>query len=393
MQIKKAYLLKEYKRKLVIFIIAGETSGDNLGENLLLELKRLSKNEIKIYGVGGEKMISQGLIPLFDIKHLSIMGIFEVASKIPNIFKLLKLSKEKIIEIKPDFVITIDAPGFNLRLQKSIKNLKLKRIHYVAPSVWAWKGYRAKKISKFLDHLLVLYPFEKDFFTVHGLDTTFIGHPIAFDKNYKSNNYYIEESLKDKSLIKIGLLPGSRVGEIDKLMPTFIKSASLISKRYKKVKFYVVSVKGFKNKLTKYFSNSSLNYYITDDQNEKYNIYSKIDFAICASGSVTMELARAGTPMLVLYKLNYITWYIVKFLAKVNTATILNIILKDNFIPELFQKNVNENNIYNIIKNYIDDKDKRYNQTKKLNISINKMKNINGNPSYIAAKTILNYYN
>ena len=116
-----------------------------------------------------------------------------------KIIKLLKLTKRKIIEIRPDFVITIDAPGFNFRLQKSIKNLNLKRIHYVAPSVWAWKSYRAKKISKILDHLLVLYPFEKEYFTVHGLKTTFTGHPIAFDNKYSSNDYYFESSLKSKS--------------------------------------------------------------------------------------------------------------------------------------------------------------------------------------------------
>ena len=393
MQIMKACLLKEYKnKKLKIFIIAGELSGDNLGEGLLYELKKLTSNNIEIYGVGGEKMISQGLKPIFDIKYLAIMGIFEVITKIPKIIKLLKLTKRKIIEIKPDIVITIDAPGFNFRLQKSIKNLNLKRIHYVAPSVWAWKSYRAKKISKILDHLLVLYPFEKEYFTVHGLNTTFTGHPIAFDNKYRSNNYYFESSLKSKSILKIGILPGSRIGEIEKLLPILIKSASIINNNYDKVRFYIVAAKGYKNNISKYFIDTDLDYYITDDQNEKYNIFPNIDFVLCASGTVTIELARALTPMLVLYKLNYITWFIVKKLAKVKTATILNIILKENFIPELFQNDVDENKIYKITKNFIDDINLRKNQIIKLKDSVNKLKNMNGNPNYIAATEILKYF-
>ncbi|MFP6779818.1 MAG: lipid-A-disaccharide synthase [Alphaproteobacteria bacterium] len=379
-------------KKLKIFIIAGELSGDNLGEGLLYELKKITSNNIIIYGVGGEKMISQGLKPIFDIKHLSIMGIFEVITKIPKIIKLLKLTKRKIIEIRPDIVITIDAPGFNFRLQKSIKELNLKRIHYVAPSVWAWKSYRAKKIAKFLDHLLVLYPFEKEYFTIHGLNTTFTGHPIAFDSQYRYNDYYFEPSLKNKSILKIGILPGSRISEIEKLLPIIIKSASIININYDKVRFYVVTVKGYKNNISKYFSNTDLDYYITDDQNEKYNIFTNIDFVLCASGTVTIELAKALTPMLVLYKLNYVTWYIVKILAKVKTATILNIILKENFIPELFQNDVNEDKIYNITKNFIDDNNIRKNQIIKLEDSVNKLKNINGNPNYIAAMEILKYY-
>ena len=166
---KKVYLLKEFeskklinKKKIKVFIVAGELSGDLLGEGLIIELKKMT-NDIEIFGVGGSKMIAQGLKPIFNIKFLSIMGIFEVILKIPKVIKLLNLAKSKIIEINPDIVITIDAPGFNFRLQKSIKSLGIKQIHYVAPSVWAWKSYRAKKITKFLDHLLVLFHLKKNF--------------------------------------------------------------------------------------------------------------------------------------------------------------------------------------------------------------------------------------
>ena len=398
MPIKKVYLLKEFNnkklsqdKKFKIFIIAGELSGDILGEGLINQLKKLSQNKIEIYGVGGAKMIAQGLKPIFNIKSLSIMGIFEVLLKIPSILMLLKLAKNKIIEINPDIVITIDAPGFNLRLQNSIKDLKIKQIHYVAPSVWAWKSYRAKKIAKFLDHLLVLFPFEKNLFLKEGLNTTFVGHPIAFDNKFINNKYYTEKSLNNKAITKIAMLPGSRLGEIEKLMPVFIKSAILLNKDYKSIKFYVVTLKEYRNKILGYFAKTNLDYYVTDNHEEKYNIYSKVNFVLCASGTVTIEVAKASTAMLVVYKLNFITWFIVRAMVKIKTATILNIISKDNIIPELFQKEVNETNIHGIIKKYLENSKLRNKQINKLNIAVNKLKNGDTNPSYIAAKLVLNY--
>ena len=398
MPIKKVYLLKEFNnkklsqdKKFKIFIMAGELSGDILGEGLINQLKKLSQNKIEIYGVGGAKMIAQGLKPIFNIKSLSIMGIFEVLLKIPSILMLLKLAKNKIIEINPDIVITIDAPGFNLRLQNSIKDLKIKQIHYVAPSVWAWKSYRAKKIAKFLDHLLVLFPFEKNLFLKEGLNTTFVGHPIAFDNKFINNKYYTEKSLNNKAITKIAMLPGSRLSEIEKLMPVFIKSAILLNKDYKSIKFYVVTLKEYRNKIQGYFAKTNLDYYVTDNHEEKYNIYSKVNFVLCASGTVTIEVAKASTAMLVVYKLNFITWLIVRAMVKIKTATILNIISKDNIIPELFQKEVNETNIHGIIKKYIENSKLRNKQINKLNIAVNKLKNGDTNPSYIAAKSVLNY--
>ena len=392
-------MLKEFeskklinKKKIKVFIVAGELSGDLLGEGLIIELKKMT-NDIEIFGVGGSKMIAQGLKPIFNIKFLSIMGIFEVILKIPKVIKLLNLAKSKIIEINPDIVITIDAPGFNFRLQKSIKSLGIKQIHYVAPSVWAWKSYRAKKITKFLDHLLVLFPFEKKFFIKEGLSTTFVGHPIAFDDYYNNNQYFLEKSLNENALKKIVILPGSRISEIKKLMPVFIKAAELLNKNYKEIKFYIVTLTEYKTIIMEYFKDTNLNFYITSSHDERYNIYGKVDFALCASGTVTMELAKASTAMLVVYKLHFITWFILKAMVKVKTATIINIILKENVIPELFQQDVNEFNIHRIIKSYLDDDNLNKIQIKKLKIAINELKSGTNDPSYIAAKSVLSYIN
>ena len=174
-------------------------------------------------------------------------------------------------------------------------------------------------------------------------------------------------------------------------MPVFINSAKLLNNDYKSIKFYVVTLEQYKTKIEQYFNKTNLDYYITDKHEEKYNIYSNVDFVLCASGTVTMEVAKASTAMLVVYKLNIITWIIVKALVKVKTATILNILLKENIIPELFQKDVNEYNIYRIIREYLDNAKLRQQQIVKLNTAINKLKNGDENPSYISAKTIISY--
>ena len=218
------------KKNIRIFIIAGEKSGDELGGALIHELKKIYNN-IEFLGIGGNKMISQGLNSIINIKLLSIMGITEVLLKIPRILKLLKFTEKEILKFKPDILITIDSPGFNLRLQNKLKDKDMKRVHYVAPSVWAWKSYRAKQMSKYLDLLLVLFPFEKKFFIKEGLSTVFVGHPIAYDNQYLRNEFYNEKSLNNKSILKIALLPGSRLSEIKKLFPIFIETAKMLRKK------------------------------------------------------------------------------------------------------------------------------------------------------------------
>ena len=171
----------QYKK--TIFIIAGEISGDQLGGILLKKLKT-SNNSLHFYGIGGKNLLELGLKPIFSMEKISLMGLIEVLPKIPELLSLIKLTVNKIIDIKPDLIITIDAPGFNFRILKKLKqlNVNIPNIHVVAPTVWAWKANRAKKIASYVDNLFVLYPFEKKYFTPHGLKTFFIGHPLLEKK-------------------------------------------------------------------------------------------------------------------------------------------------------------------------------------------------------------------
>ena len=198
----------QYKK--TIFIIAGEISGDQLGGILLKKLKT-SDNSLQFYGIGGKNLLELGLKPIFSMEKISLMGLIEVLPKIPELLSLIKLTVNKIIDIKPDLIITIDAPGFNFRILKKLKqlNVNIPNIHIVAPTVWAWKANRAKKIASYVDNLFVLYPFEKKYFIPHVIKTYFIGHPLVETIN-KSKNILNKRKKK-----YISIFPGSRKNEIN----------------------------------------------------------------------------------------------------------------------------------------------------------------------------------
>ncbi|MDA9559193.1 lipid-A-disaccharide synthase, partial [Alphaproteobacteria bacterium] len=204
----------QYKNK--IFISVGEISGDQIASLIMKEL--IENHKIELQGIGGNNLKKLGLKSLFPLKEISIMGLLEVIPKIPKLISLISLTVNKILLFKPDIIITVDAPGFNFRVLKKIKkyNLNTKIIHIVAPTVWAWKSGRAKKISSFINHLFVLYPFEKKFFTPHGLKTYFIGHPLLENINNnlsKSKKQMLFNNKKKKKSISI--FPGSRKNEIE----------------------------------------------------------------------------------------------------------------------------------------------------------------------------------
>jgi lipid-A-disaccharide synthase len=198
----------QYSKK--IFIIAGEVSGDQLGSILLKKLKN-SNNSIHFCGVGGENLLKSGLRPIFPMERISLMGLVEVLPKIPELLSLIKLTVNKIINIQPDLIITIDSPGFNFRVLKKLKklNVNIPNIHVVAPTVWAWKANRAKKIARYVDNLFVLYPFEKKYFTPHGIKTYFIGHPLVEKININ------KISINNDKKKYISIFPGSRKNEIN----------------------------------------------------------------------------------------------------------------------------------------------------------------------------------
>ena len=250
------------KKRIKVYLIATEPSGDVIGSNLIKSLKKEKKIKVKIYGIGGTKMISSGLVKsLFPIKKLSIFGIFEIIPNIFNIFNLLNKTEKDLIKIKPNLLVTIDSPDFNFRILKRIsKKIPFtKKIHYVAPTVWAWRSGRAKYLSNYVDKLLTILPFENKYFTKHNLKTKFVGHPIyEIKKNKKINkkNLYIKYKIKNGSKI-ISFLPGSRLSELKKSLPVLIETINIIRNHSNfkiHVLFYILP------HLRKYFNKYKFNF-------------------------------------------------------------------------------------------------------------------------------------
>ena len=351
-----------------LYVIAGEPSGDFLGAEALKNLKKTSNLEIR--GVGGGLMTSEGLKSLFDIKKISVGGLWEV---IPHIFKIKKIidnTVDDIIKTNPDVLFTIDSPGFCFRVAKLVrkKNPKIKLIHLVAPSVWAWRAGRAAKLAKLYDQLLTLFDFEPKYFTKHGLKTIFVGHP-AIDVFQESN-----ENKSDTILI----LPGSRIQEITSLLPIFLESLKDIN-----VKRFVIPSLPHLEPIIKTITKDR-NIDIVSSEVEKAKLYKSAKLAIVASGTATLQLALSGCPMIVCYKLSGISYRIVKSLVKVKYISLVNIILNKTVVPELIQDECNAKSITNTINNL----NYRY-QIEEFKNLRNRLKPIDLTPSEKIAETIL----
>ncbi|MEE2694752.1 MAG: hypothetical protein VX976_00165 [Pseudomonadota bacterium] len=323
-----------------LVIIATEPSGDYLGFQLIKSLKKKKKIEIK--GVGGELMESLGFNSWVPMSNFNAIGIYEVIIRIFKFLKLFNIIIKSIRDFNPQLIITIDSPSFNYRLVKKIQDLRknTKFVHYVAPSVWAWKPYRAKIFSRLYDKIFTLFNFEPPYFTKYGLKAEFIGHQ-TFYGNYTK--------LKKKKIILF--LPGSRVVEIRNNMK---KMKNIISKginEFKDFRFYILTFKR-NEKLIRNFVNNS-NVFIESDFKKKQQLMSQSFLAVTASGSVTLELIKYKTPMVVVYNTHFITRILIKSMVKVKFASLINIVCKKEVVPEFLFEKFSCSNVINEMKKLV----------------------------------------
>ena len=378
--------MKIYK-KPKIYIVAGEPSGDILGDQLIKSLQ--TKFDSPIFnGVGGEKMQSNNFRSLFDMSHISIFGIFPVIKKLFFLLRKINDVVNDIVQIKPDIIILIDSPDFNHRVAKKIKRYlpDIPIICYVAPTVWAWRHGRAKKMSKYFNYLLSVIPFEVNFFEKYGLKTTYVGHPFIEkvkkidDKNF-SNQFDLLNG--DKTII---FLPGSRRSEIERHSP--IMSQAIEYLRSQDLKINILIATGHKqlNQIREYFPDIKV---ITDD-NEKYSLFKIADFACAASGTVTLELGLTETPTIVIYKMDKFTWFFISRMVKVKFVSLVNLILGRESSKELLQDNYTKENLIDEINKLLLDSEIQEKQIKDLKeFKLIMKKNIN-NPSENASNIIKN---
>ena len=366
--------------KKKIFVIAGEISGDQLGATFLNNIKKSKK--VELHGIGGSKLLKLGLIPIFNMDRISVMGLIEVIPKIPELLFLINFTIKKIIEINPDLIITIDSPGFNFRVLKKLNKIKpnLQNIHIVAPSVWAWKASRAKSISAYVNNLFVLFPFEKKYFIPHGIKTHFIGHPLV--EIIKSNNNF-SNNYKKKY---ISIFPGSRRFEIINHLELILGSISEVSTNHD---YLVVAVENHISLIETIIKKYKLNKLIKIiPRSRKEEAINNSILAIAVSGTITLELALNKIPFFTVYKLNFLSYFFLKNLVFVKYITLVNIIFNKQIVPELIQKKFNKDNIkkyfFILLKK---EKDYKY-QLEKFKELENLLKNNNKLPSYLASNLI-----
>jgi len=331
-----------------IFILTGEPSGDKLASKVISKLQKNNPN-IEYACVGGIHLNSLGIKSIFSLKEITHIGFTSVLLNIFKINNKINKTVEEIIRFNPDILFSVDSPDFTLRVAEKVKKLnnKIKTIHYVAPQVWVWREGRVKKFKKFLDHILLLFDFEKKYFDKENIPNTFVGHPFL---EQESNNKIDLSNIKLNDKKIISLFSGSRTSEVNLLLPILIDFINMMNKRFNNFTFIFHATNDNKNLISKKVHNTHLkNVEVISDENIKKQILNKSIFAVSKSGTVSLEICNAKVPSIIIYKMNFLNFLIVKMLVKIKFVNIINIINNKEIIPELIQKECNAKEIYNSV--------------------------------------------
>ena len=351
-----------------IYLIAGEPSGDALGASLMNSLNIQFGGKVRFCGVGGDKMTKEGLRSLFPMKDITLMGFIEILPHIPRILMKIRMVIRDIKKKRPDCLVTIDSPEFNFRVGRVIKRkVNIPIIHYVAPSVWAYRPNRARKISKFLDHILVLFPFEPPYFVDVGIPTTFVGHPLCEKiKSFEQRDHknFITSIKADNDDIFISVLPGSRVGEINKHIELFRKVIEKLSLKYPKLKVLMPVAEGLEDEIKSLIISWPVPVHLIIGENDKYTAFHSSKVALAVSGTVTLELGLCNVSMVVAYRANFISAAIAKKIVNIENISLSNIIIGQAIAPEFLQEDANVYNISKAIEKLLDSELERENQLK-----------------------------
>jgi lipid-A-disaccharide synthase len=330
-----------------IAIVAGESSGDLLGSHLIKSLKS-ARSDLKFIGIAGPKMMKEDAVSFFSMEELSVRGYFEVFRKLFHLIKLRKKLLNQILKEKPDLFIGVDAPDFNFWIEKQLKKKGVTVIHYVSPSIWAWRGNRLRKIKKSIDHMLTIFPFEKNIYSKANIQATFVGHPLAELIPLYPNKKKAQNKLKIIKATKvIALLPGSRQGEVKWHAQLLIDSATEISKKIRDVKFLVpLPTRETYDIFSKtLFKNTHAELDIQLLIGHASDAINAADLVIVASGTATLETALYKKPMIVIYKMSSISWQILKRMRYLPFVSLPNILLNKFLVPELLQSDATSENI------------------------------------------------
>ena len=324
-----------------VFLIAGEPSGDALGASLIKGLKAQGVTQEGIFGIGGDLMAEEGLKSLLPMQELCVMGLWEVLGQLPRLLHLIQGVVEEVEKRQPDVVVTIDLPDFNFRVAEKLKKrgiFKGKIVHYVAPTVWAWRADRAKKIAAYLDGVMCLFPFEPPYFEKHGLKAEYVGHPlIEMDKSgFDGPTFRHARGIEDSDIC-LGVFFGSRVRELKAHSKIFLETMDVLEEQYSNIHFIIPTLPNLEFEVLELVGSIGKSVHVVTEQNKKWDAIAACNAALAVSGTMGLELAYMGAPHAIAYKAHPLTWLILKLVVKTQYAHLANILLKDEVVPEFLQ--------------------------------------------------------
>ncbi len=370
-----------------IFILTGEPSGDKLAAEVIKELKK-SKMVIEYLSVGGQHLNSIGIKSIFNQRDITYIAFTDILLNIFKIKRKINETVKKILDFNPDILFSVDSPDFTLRVSKIVKLKKpnIKTIHFIAPKVWAWREGRVKKMKSYIDHILLLFNFEKKYFDKEKLKNTFVGHPILDNTN--NEKIEISNLLEDKI---ISIFPGSRLSELKSHVPILIEFIKKMRKEKIRYNYIFHATQNSKEYLSQIIKKNNLeNVDLISNENIKIATIKKSIFAIVKSGTVSLEVCKYGVPSIIIYKMNFLNFFIAKLFLKIKFANMINIINNKEIIPELLQKECNADEIYKTI-NYLLKKPKLINkQLKEVNKTIEELRSTTSS-SNEASNVLLSY--
>lgn len=344
----------------LVFLVAGEPSGDLLGARLMAALKEKTGGAVRFAGVGGPLMEAEGLASLFDIREIAVMGLVEVIGHIPTVFRRIRETEAAARDLRPDVFVSIDSPGFSLRVSEALKGEGFPLVHYVAPSVWAWKPKRAKRIAAFLDHLLCLLPFEPPYFEVHGLASTFVGHPAVEAVARTPDPVALRDRLGLAAAAPLlSVLPGSRRGEVTRHAGIFGAALGRLKDRHPGLQALVPTVPNVAEQVREAVAAWPVPAHPLLGQEDKYAAFAASRAALAASGTVGIELAVAGLPAVMAYRVNWISAAMVPLFVNLRYASIASLVLDRLVQPECLQFDCNPKKLSGVLEELIEDTEER----------------------------------
>lgn len=376
----------------LVYIIACEASGDQLGALLMQALRDLTFGRVRFAGLGGHQMEQGGFQSLFDVRDLALLGVFEVLPKARKVLQRVAETVRDIEQKQPDILVTIDSWGFTGRVHERLakKNSPIPRVRYVAPQVWAWRPKRAKQLSRWIHHLLALLPFEPPYFTVHGLPTTWVGHPVVeagFDRGDGAHFRRLHGIPDDAKVI--GVLPGSRRSEVSRLLPTFKDAIAHLSQRHSNMHVVIPTVPAVAADIAHTVGSWMVPVVIVEEASVRADAFAAFDVALAASGTVSLELAMARVPHVIAYRVNKMTAAVFRMLTKLKRVNLVNILLGHEAVPERLQGMCRADILAEDLAILLRDEPRRRAQRADFAAALSQLAPAGERPSRLAAKTIL----